>query len=36
VKRIVEWTSIVLLLLVLALALWIGPQAYSALYLSRE
>jgi hypothetical protein len=31
VKRMVEWTSIALLLLVLALALWIGTQAYSAL-----
>ncbi len=36
VKRVFKWVGIVLLLIILALALWIGPMAYSALYPSHE
>ena len=34
--RILKWALIVLLLLILALAVWIGPSAYRAMYPSRE
>ena len=34
--RILKWVLIALLVMVLILAVWIGPQAYSALYPSRE
>jgi len=35
-KRILKWFGIVLLVLVLILAVWIGPMTYSALYPSHE
>jgi len=36
VLRILKWVLIALLLLVAGVAVWIGPQAYSALYPSHE
>ncbi len=35
-KKILKWALIALLVLVLGLALWIGPMTYSALYPSHE
>lgn len=34
-KRVLKWIGIFLLLAIVGLALWIGPQAYRALYPSR-